>query len=362
MLSKWIFILRKKIYKNYYLSKISAWMRYAYLELYKKEIKEIEDTLDAYLDAQKRSDKEYIKKIKIDMIFCRRYYRIVWSQYFLFNFEKLNRKGRSEFIGEDEKRELTNDLHIGNDAWKFFSDKYLAYEKFKNFYKREVVCIQNDTDYHKFCEFTHRYRRFMIKAIDKAAGEGIYIINQDNEPVDQEVLFSKIMKLVPCVLEEYIYQDNELAKFHPNSVNTIRFATFLKDDEIVKMFALFRMGCGGSHVDNAGAGGIVAAVDLDTGIIKTMGYREDNMTRYLNHPDSGEQILGAQIPRWKELIELVEELAEVVPEQKYVGWDLALTNNGWIMVEGNDRAMFTGTQMCNQRGLRPVINRTFLDK
>jgi len=81
----------------------------------------------------------------------------------------------------------------------------------------------------------------------------------------------------------------------------------------------------------------------------------------LHHPDTGIQIIGAQIPKWEELLALVEELVKIIPEQKYVGWDLALTTNGWCMIEGNDRAMLTGVQMCEQRGIRQLINQTFLD-
>lgn len=37
------------------------------------------------------------------------------------------------------------------------------------------------------------------------------------------------------------------------------------------------------------------------------------------------------------MVELVNKLADVIDGNHYVGWDLALTDNGWLMVEGNPR-------------------------
>lgn len=93
-------------------------------------------------------------------------------------------------------------------------------------------------------------------------------------------------------------------------------------------------GCGDSIVDNGGVGGIFSTIDVMTVVVTTSGVSEKGES-YISHPDSGVQILGAKIPQWNELLKLVEELAKVIPEQKYVGWDLTLTGSGWIMVKGN---------------------------
>ena len=45
---------------------------------------------------------------------------------------------------------------------------------------------------------------------------------------------------------------------------------------------------------------------------------------------------GWRIPRWNELIETAENLfRECLPENKYIGFDFALTDNGWVLIEGN---------------------------
>lgn len=39
-------------------------------------------------------------------------------------------------------------------------------------------------------------------------------------------------------------------------------------------------------------------------------------------------------------MQTAKELAKMVPDVKYVGWDLALTENGWVMIEGNEDGQF----------------------
>lgn len=79
-------------------------------------------------------------------------------------------------------------------------------------------------------------------------------------------------------------------------------------------------------------------MDTNTGIVYTAGFDESE-NRYVVHPDSGTVIPGFQIPRWDEAKQLAIGLAQVT-NNRYTGWDLALTDEGWVMVEGNDCGEF----------------------
>ena len=61
--------------------------------------------------------------------------------------------------------------------------------------------------------------------------------------------------------------------------------------------------------------------------------REDNI--YTKHPISGEKIVGFKVPMFKEAVELVKECSKIVPEIAYVGWDVAISEEGPVIVEGN---------------------------
>ena len=67
-------------------------------------------------------------------------------------------------------------------------------------------------------------------------------------------------------------------------------------------------------------------------------------------------IIGQTIPRWQEAKDLVAELAKIVPDNHYTGWDLALTDMGWVLVEANRRGQFIW-QIPTQVGFRKEINR-----
>ena len=116
----------------------------------------------------------------------------------------------------------------------------------------------------------------------------------------------------------------------------------------------FRCGKGDSIVDNAGHGGIFAAVDEETGVIKTEGIDEKGNV-YLKHPDSGTLFPGYQLPEWKSAISLVQECMHIT-RMKYVGWDLAHTKNGWVVVEGNHTGQFVG-QMPLHKGAQKEIGK-----
>ena len=49
------------------------------------------------------------------------------------------------------------------------------------------------------------------------------------------------------------------------------------------------------------------------------------------------------------------ELAHVMPDNHYCGWDLALTDEGWVLQEANDRGEFVGFQLPTRMGFRKEL-------
>ena len=103
-------------------------------------------------------------------------------------------------------------------------------------------------------------------------------------------------------------------------------------------------------VDNGGSGGLINSIDPITGIITCSA--DEMGIHYTEHPDTHYQIVGFKMPRWEEAKELARELAQVMPDNHYCGWDLALTDNGWVLQEANDRGEFVGFQLPTKKGFR----------
>ena len=60
------------------------------------------------------------------------------------------------------------------------------------------------------------------------------------------------------------------------------------------------------------------------------------MVLYYNHPLTNTAIVGYKVPLFKEAIKLAEELSAIIPEMGVVGWDIAITPDGPVVVEGNE--------------------------
>lgn len=181
-----------------------------------------------------------------------------------------------------------------------------------------------------------------MKIIDSAGKSPIELI----EKLDDEYRKG-------CVVEELIIQSQELAKFHPNSVNTVRITTILYKNRTDIIYPFFRTGRGDSIVDNGGAGGIINAIEPSTGIIYASA--DEMGIHYTEHPETHYQLIGYQMPYWNEAVELAKELAQVMPDNHYCGWDLALTDQGWVLQEANDRGEFIGFQLPTRKGFRKEL-------
>lgn len=186
----------------------------------------------------------------------------------------------------------------------------------------------------QFKEFSQKHPDLFIKSnmLSKGRGTGLYHVSNDEEA---EKLYKRFeQEGGEWIVEEKIEQDSQMGQWNESSVNTVRLPAVLNSDKWTVIGPFFRTGRRGSVVDNAGAGGVFACIDPLSGIIKTDGIDEEGHY-YPAHPDSGLAFKGWQIPYWKELLNMAEEIQRSMPHHKYVGWDFALTKKGWILIEGN---------------------------
>lgn len=93
-------------------------------------------------------------------------------------------------------------------------------------------------------------------------------------------------------------------------------------------------------VDNFHAGGLAAKVDIETG---ELGPASDiglhpNSKWHANHPLSGGQIAGRKLPFWQETIDLARRAHAATPGRAVIGWDIAILDDGPVIIEGNGGA------------------------
>ena len=273
------------------------------------------------------------------------------EEYFSYHYESLTRKERRKYVLNWEKDVFANKVN-NKSVQKLLDDKYASYMHFRQFYQREMVLIDFNDDLSKAKSFFEAHPKAIIKKNTGGSGHGVQIVNTHDYPGIDNLYFSlkEQYESKKIILEELIQQHPKMSSLHPQSVNTLRMPTIHVKDEILFFHPGMRIGRGDSIVDNGGSGGILAAIDEQTGCIKAAAIEDG--TDYIVHPDTNIPLIGFQIPLWEEAKAFTMKLMQALPEGVYISWDIALTEKGWVMVEGNSRGQFFGRQLPIHKGVR----------
>jgi len=290
------------------------------------------------------------KALVRDMFRMYRRYGYSFAEYVGYGFQNKTLEERLTFVADWEHIGYTDALNDAKNA-ATFDNKVKTYNMYKQYYHREIIQCDAETSLEEFLAFWEKWGVCAIKPLKSSSGKGFQIIR---ERLTEEQ-FERVKQEYGnrFLAEELIVQDPQMGKFHPSSVNTVRVTTIRMDDDVCLVWQIMRIGQGGSCVDNGGAGGILCALDSETGII--LAARDKYGKQFYVHPDTGEILIGHVVPEWNKAVRLVKELAEVVPSNRYTAWDLAFTNEGWVLVEANRRGQFVGRQVLFQSGFRGEI-------
>lgn len=272
------------------------------------------------------------------------------DEYFFYSYNRLSRLGKKEFMTDVTKDYFCERVN-SPEVFAIFDNKIRAYQIFKEYYQREVCPFCDvEKDIEAMTEFISRHNDFIVKPLSSSMGEGVQKVHGNNIQCVLDIMDEYKNGIIA---EEIINQGSEMSIVHPESVNTVRIATYVINGKVNILRASVRFGRGDAVIDNASRGGVIGSIDLSTGIITAVCDKLGH--RYIYHPDTGQQILGFQMPQWNDALQLAERLARVVHNCKYVGWDLAYSVGGWVMVEGNSRGQFGVYQIPSQRGIRKEL-------
>ena len=306
--------------------------------------------------------------IFLDVIWCGFRYGAGYTDYDVIGFYKLSHKQRVTMITRGKNDKIVKKLNK-REYWHLFNNKNEFNEMFSKYIGREWLFLNDDeNDLQKFREFVSKHPLFFAKPNDGQCGKGIQkidIVNIDSilkengisiefestkGEYTKEMLLSDAGKLYDkktdalynflkqnelYLLEEPINQHDEMLRLNNSSVNTIRLVTVMNDkDEVSFMASFIRIGNGVNVVDNFNSGGMTSRVDIETGkIIEDAINKEGKI--FAEHPLTKTKIEGFQIPCFEEAKNMVIDACKMSKNVRYIGWDVAITNNGPILVEGN---------------------------
>lgn len=343
----------------------------SYLEKHPQKIeKALEEHIknNAYIprDIEKRVEKAIVlsgieelstakkKWLKNDILFWYLAYGFSFNEYFSYDFINKSFEERMSYYSDRESIAFGYDMNDIDDMM-LFGDKMNTYIRFQKYFGREAMEIKSDEDYDSFIAFTDKYRRFVKKNVYEACGNSVELIDLDLEDRTREDVFQYIRLEKKVILEEVVIQNKKISVFNKSSVNTLRCITLRTKQGIIIPYCFMKIGREGAFIDNGAAGGILVGVVPQTGIFGTDGV-DENGRRYVEHPDSKIKFKNYQLPEWSEVIRICKEMSAMIPTVQWIGWDMAYTDNGWIVIEGNALTEVIGPQSTWQRGIRDDIS------
>ena len=270
------------------------------------------------------------------------------TEFFLYRFYELTEEEQDTYYIAKYQKLFQKKYGVDKDFVALLYDKERTNNYFAE-YVRRPWCVNTKVTFEQFNDTFKDTDRVMYKPIAGHRGYGVEAIYLT--PENMKEVYDRLATYPEGVVEAFIKQHPEMCKLSPTSVNSLRFVTFSSNSKPVtadgKMmdiaYSIVRFGREGAIVDNLHSGGMVANVDLETGCLSTDG-ADRNGDMWTTHPDTGVTIKGFKVPYFEEAREMVKEAIATRKVEGYIGWDIAISENGPMLLEVNDRPGSDGLQ------------------
>jgi glutathione synthase/RimK-type ligase-like ATP-grasp enzyme len=193
----------------------------------------------------------------------------------------------------------------------------------------------------------------LIKPARGEGGRGVAFLDPPGEDIEAWLATTFGGRSGNWIIQERITTHALLRNLALGALSTARITTILNEHGVPEpVSAVLRLASDPkAQVDNMKAGGLLAPVDLVTGVlgIACKGYGGGD---YAQHPATGAGIEGRMVPWWQEAKQLaVEAHRSAFSDYALVGWDIGICDQGAILIEGNAKPGVLMPQRASRRGL-----------
>ncbi len=284
----------------------------------------------------------------LDTAVCALRYGSGLQDYLNFGFYEKKHAQRKNYVSVSYLDKTIT--RLSNIKWSpYISNKTNFHKNYGQYTRRDF--FDPDGGYEAFEGFLSRNPVFIYKPQIGQCGDGVAKI-VTAEISDKKAFYNEAIEKKAC-LEELVVQHPDWEALCPGCVNTMRIITGAAKGQSWLLFAATRVGSGKGVADNFHMGGSAVLIDMETG--KLTGNGIDKKLNEHTHSATGILYDGYQVPYWEEIKALCLEAALVNDQIHFVGWDVAVTPDGPLLIEGNRGSGFDLPQVLAKRGLKDML-------
>ncbi|MBR0325060.1 MAG: YdcF family protein, partial [Selenomonadales bacterium] len=232
-------------------------------------------------------------------------------------------------------------------------DKYTLLKRIGDLAGREYLEIEESSP-EAFYAFFEKHGKLIIKPRAAALGRGIRVIEKgDMTRTECDKLRNTLIKEGCTLAEEFIKQHEKIDRIYDKAVSIVKLHTLNIDGNVqIVLCPFMQTGANGGQISH---GGFNTAIDRKSGTFICQPHI------YPDHDKVLSVFQGDPIPFYHEAEALAIKTARLVSELTYISWDVAITENGPVIIEGNGAsAAYVGMQRIlyglTGRGIRPLYN------
>ncbi|MFM1525219.1 MULTISPECIES: sugar-transfer associated ATP-grasp domain-containing protein [Helcococcus] len=259
-----------------------------------------------------------------------------WITYYSSNFDRVKDKEiRDSYLTLYKDNSKIYKMFINEDSYKYLTNKDDFVEEYKDFLGRDFINIKK-SNMNNFKDFLKKNEIIFAKDPYSCGGKGVERI-LSNKITNTEKLFNRLLSENKYLIEEGITQHKDMNKLSLNSINTIRTGTVINEKgEVSVIYMVLRVSQTDSYLDNGSLGGYWTLLSEDGVIDKPLYTNVPLESIITKNKLTGFDYTGFQIPMIKELKELAIKAASLHKELRYIGWDIAISEDGPLIIEANE--------------------------
>ncbi len=196
--------------------------------------------------------------------------------------------------------------------------------------------------------------------VSSRSGEGFHLAlsSLEQEEFDNEMLLYALMRLSKArglMLQARLNNHEAISSLLPSTgLAAVRLLCGILGHSVVPLRSVIYLPARESITSQYG---YPVSVEINSGCIGSLSCSSPDRCFLEHGPDFAQPSEGIRMPDWDQALSLIERADYALPGYPYLGWDIALTDSGPVILEANGNF---ATDSLQQSGPRPLIDEQFL--